>query len=80
MLDGALGDSESLAGLSEELRAGEEADLFGDDLYVDIDQASEVTCSSPECSSVVDSISTSCGNWGHLLNLSDQLRRKFSTT
>ena len=43
--------------------AGEEADPFGDDLYVDIDQASEVTCSSPECSSV-DSISTSCGNWG----------------
>ena len=50
---------------------------LGDDLYVDIDQASEVSCSSPEYSSV-DSIPTSCGNWGHLLNLSDQLRRKFS--
>ena len=50
---------------------------LGDDLYVDIYQASEVTCSSSEYSSV-DSILTSCGNWGHLLNLSDQFRRKFS--
>ena len=66
MLDGNLGDSEGywiVRGIALMKRL-----IFSDDLYVDINQASEVTCSSPECSSV-DSILTSCGNWGHLLNL-----------
>ena len=67
MVDDALGDSESLAGLSEEFALEfalvKSSSPFGDELYVDIDQASEVTCPSPECSSV-DSISTSCGNLG----------------
>ena len=55
MVDGALGDSESLAGFVRGIVLVKRLTL-GDDLYVNIDQASEVTCSSPEYSSVVDSI------------------------
>ena len=68
MVDGALGDSESLAGLSEEFALEfalvKSSSPFGNELYVDIDQASEVTCPFSRVFQFVDSISTSCGNWG----------------
>ena len=54
MLDGALSNSEEFLGCPRNC-ISEEADPFGDDLYVDIDQASEMTCCSPECSSVLPS-------------------------
>ena len=77
MVDGALGDSESLAGLSEEFALGKRLTLV---MAVCRHRSGFRSDLSFSRVSSVDSISTSCGNWGHLLNLGDQPRRKFSTT
>ena len=53
MLDGALSDSE-VAGLLRGIALVKWL-ILSDDLYVDIDQASEMTCCSPEFLSVLPS-------------------------
>ena len=50
--------------------------LFND-LYVDINQASDMTCRSPEFFTAYFHLDF-LRQRGHLLNLIDQLRRKFS--
>ena len=45
-------------------------------MYVDLNQASEMTCRTPEFSQLLPSQLLAA--MGHLLNLSDQLRKKFS--
>ena len=51
--------------------------ILCDDLYVNINQATEMTCHSPECFTVFFHLDF-LWQRGHLLNLIDQLRRKFS--
>ena len=73
--DGAFGDFEEVAGILWCSCVGEEFEpLCG--IYIIYDQASEITFQPPVFRSAA-SISLR-GNRGHLLNLSDQLRRKFS--
>ena len=74
MVDGALGDSESLAGLSEEIALVKSLILL---VMVVCRHRSGIRSdlSFSRMFQFVDSIYTSCGNWGHLLNLGDQPRR-----
>ena len=65
-----------VAGLIRGSCVGEEAD-YSDDLYVDINQASEMTCCSTEFFTAFFHLDF-LRQQGHLLNLSDQIRKKFS--
>ena len=62
MVDGALGDSESLAGLSEEFALGKRLTLVMAVCRHRSGFRSDLSFS--RVFQFVDSISTSCGNWG----------------
>ena len=76
MLDGALRDSEGCWSSSKEVALVKRL-ILCDDLYVDINQASEMTCRSPEFFTAFFLLNL-LWQRGHLLNLSYQLRRNFS--